>query len=326
MKFEVELKDIHKWFKNIIDNIDLKQSFDFSSSLNKTRYTINSGITMINALVIDFEHWHSPELLRKYLPEEREDQFPESILPILRLLDAYKVRATFAVLGTVAEEHPELVKEIYDRGHEIASHAWSHKTIYELGKEAFEDEIRKSVDLLKSITGERPIGFRAPSFSIDKTTYWALKVLVKYKFKYDASIFPIKTMLYGVPDSPLHIYRPSLDDITKEDPNGRIIEFPMTVLKMGKNIPIAGGFYLRALPFWFLRYGLKKVNEERPAIIYVHPWETYSKTPKLNIPLHHRFITYYGINHTLCKLEGLLNAFKFGPIIDVLYKSLDAGE
>lgn len=273
---------------------------------------------MINALVIDLEHWYSPELLRKYLPEERIDQFPESILPIIGLLDKYKVCATFAVLGNVAEKHPELVKEIYDMGHEIASHSWSHKTLYELGKDAFEDEITRSVQILRSITGERPVGFRAPSFSIDKSTSWALKVLEEQRFEYDASIFPIKTMLYGVPDAPLHIYRPSIEDITKEDPNGKIIEFPMTVVKMVRNIPIAGGFYLRALPFWFLQYGIKKVNEERPAIIYIHPWETYVNTPKLNIPLSSSIITYYGIDSALYKLSGLLKAFKFAPIQDIL--------
>jgi peptidoglycan-N-acetylglucosamine deacetylase len=273
---------------------------------------------MINALVIDLEYWYCIELLNGFLREDPYDQIPESVLPIIYLLDKHKTRATFAVLGSLAEKHPELVKEIYDRGHEIASHAWSHKTLHDLGKVAFDDEIKKSVGLLKSITGEQPIGFRAPSFSIDNSTKWAFDILEKYGFMYDASIFPFKTRLYGVPDAPHHIYRPAKENIIAEDPNGPIIEFPMTVLKIGTNVPIAGGFYLRLLPTWFLKYGIKEVNKDRPAIIYIHPWETYSGTPKINMPWSSNFITYHGNNSALKKLESLLIAFKFVSIRDLL--------
>ena len=268
---------------------------------------------MKNALVIDLEHWYSNEFLTKYLPPEKVDQDIEAVKPILYLLDKYNVRVTFAVLGTYAERHPEIVKYIYDKGHEIQSHAYSHKTLHELGKDAFEDEIKKSVNLLKSITGERPVGFRAPSFSIDNSTKWAFEVLVKYGFKYDSSIFPIKTMLYGEPKAPVSIYRPSKGDVTENDPNGSIIEFPMTVLKFGMNIPLAGGFYLRVLPLWFLRFGIRSVNKKRPAIVYIHPWETYPKTPRLKLPLFSRFVAYYGINSSLSKLEYLLKSSVLGP-------------
>jgi peptidoglycan-N-acetylglucosamine deacetylase len=277
---------------------------------------------MINALVVDLEHWHSNEFLTEYLPEELVDQVPESVQPILDLLDKHKIKATFAVLGSVAEQHPELVKEIYDKGHEIASHAWSHKTLHELGRDAFEVELKKSVELLRNITGEQPIGFRAPSFSIDNTTRWAFEVLEKYGFKYDASVFPIKTMLYGVPNAPLHIYHPSRENITKEDPNRTFTEFPMTVLKIGKNIPIAGGFYLRILPLWFLKYGIREVNKERPAILYIHPWETYLATPRLKLPWFSGFVAYYGIESCMDKFVELIKEFKFESIRDVLNKSI----
>lgn len=272
-----------------------------------------------NAMVVDLEHWYSPELLRDYLPVQNTDQDVESIQPILTLFDKYNVKATFAILGSVAERHPELIKEIYNRGHEIASHAYSHKMLHELGKEGFEEEIKKSVELLSSITGEKPIGFRAPSFSIDNSTKWAFEILEKYGFKYDASIFPAKTMLYGEPDAPVFIYRPSKEDVTKSDMKGNIIEFPMTVLKIGTNIPLAGGFYMRVLPFWLFKLGIKTVNKERPAIIYIHPWEFYSKTPRLNLSLFSRFVTYYGINSNLKKLERLLQQFKFTTIQGILY-------
>ena len=239
---------------------------------------------MDNAIVVDLEHWYSSEFLTPYLPKHMPDQVVEATRPILDLLDRYNVKATFAVLGSVAQNHPGLVREIYDQGHEIACHAYSHKTLFELGRAAFDDEIQRSVALLWSITGERPRGFRAPSFSVDNSTKWAFEVLEKYGFEYDASVFPVKTMLYGMPDAPLHIYRPSRDDVARHDPDGKIVEFPMTVLKMYRNLPIAGGFYLRALPLRLLHAGFRQVNRTRPSILYIHPWETYPGTPTAEHP------------------------------------------
>lgn len=273
---------------------------------------------MINALTIDVEDWYCPELLRGYLPLKRDDQIIESIEPILNILDDYGINATFMVVGSIAKKNPELVKKLHDKGHEIASHGWSHKTLHELGKRAFENEIERSVKLLVSITGERPIGFRAPSFSIDNSTKWAFEILENYKFEYDASVFPIRTMLYGISGVPLQIYRPSKEDIRKEDCEGNIIEFPMTIVTVGTNIPISGGFYLRLFPSWFLNYGIREVNKKRPAMLYVHPWEIYSKTPRLRMPLIPKFITYYGIESTLDKLKLLLNEFKFTSVKSVL--------
>jgi len=270
---------------------------------------------MINALSIDLEYWWCSEFLTKYLPEKKEDLITESLTPLLDILDKYNVNATFFVLGIVAEKHPEIVEDIYEKGHEIASHAYSHKPLYELEKEEFEKEIKNSIQLLGKYN---PIGFRAPNFSINNDTKWALEILEKYYFRYDSSIFPIKTMLYGVPNAPQHIYRPSKEDVAKHDPNGKIIEFPLTVIKIGKKVPIAGGFYLRVLPLWFLKWGIRKLNKHRPAIIYIHPWETYPKTPRLKVPLSSKFITYHGINNALKKLEALLKEFKFKTVRAVL--------
>jgi len=279
---------------------------------------------MVNALCIDLEHWHSNEFLLDYLPAIKEDQAVAAVAPLLELLERYNCKATFCVLGSVAERHPELVKDISARGHEIASHGYSHQPLYKLNRQQFEHEIKDSVKLLESITGCKPVGFRAPSFSLDNSTRWALEVLINHGFKYDASIFPIKTMLYGLPRAPLHIYRPSLDDLTVEDKNGPIIEFPMTVLKAWRNIPVAGGFYLRALPLWFLRLAIRRVNRARPAIIYIHPWETYPGTPRIKgLPLLSRFEAYHGINTALRKFEALLREFRFDRIDRVIERTLD---
>jgi len=271
---------------------------------------------MINALSIDLEYWWSIELLKGHVPDEINDFVYESAQPLLNLLDKYNIKATFFVLGMLAERYPELIEDIYYRGHEIASHAYSHRTLYDLGEQGFEEEIIKSKKILNKYD---PIGFRAPSFSIDNNTRWGLQILKNNGFKYDSSIFPIKTMLYGVPDAPLCIYRPSKEDISQHDPNGGITEFPLTVLDIGRlNLPISGGFYLRFLPLRLLKLCMHQINKKRPAIVYVHPWETYSGIPRINVSPSSQFITYHGISNALAKLESLLIEFKFNTVRDVL--------
>ena len=282
---------------------------------------------MINVFTIDLEDWYHPEFVTKFvLAHQREDQVEEAVKPLLELLDKHKVRATFFVLGQVAERHPELIEKIYEEGHEIASHGYLHKRLHELSKEKFEDDLRKSTNLLESLIKEKIIGFRAPSYSIDKDTIWALDVLENLGYRYDSSVFPLrlrKKSLYGVRNAPLYPYSPSKEDITKEskDENRKIIEFPLSAVKFaGVKIPVAGGAYLRLFPAWFLRLAIKKINKEkRPAIIYVHPWETYEKTPRIKLPFPHKQITYYGIGSSLKKVESLLKNFRFGTVKDVLF-------
>jgi polysaccharide deacetylase family protein (PEP-CTERM system associated) len=273
---------------------------------------------MINALSIDLEFWYSGVPYSDYLSDEAEEQIEEAVIPLLNLLNKYNTYATFFVLGIVAEKFPSLIKMIYEYGHEISSHSYSHKRLCLSNERLFENEIKKSIELLKSITGKKPIGFRAPSFSIDNSTRWAFEILKKYGFKYDSSIFPIKTRLYGVPDAPLEPYAPSMEDITKIDKSGEIVEFPLSVIKVIKNIPISGGYYFRILPFWFLKTAITKINRERPVVIYIHPWETYPETPRLNLPFPQNFIAYYGIRSSLKKFEKLLQTFYFSPIRQVL--------
>lgn len=282
---------------------------------------------MQNAFTIDLEDWYHPEFVTKFVPaHQRKDQVEDAVKPLLEQLDKYNVSATFFVVGEVAEKHPELIEKIYDEGHEIASHGYSHKRLHELGKEKFEDNIRKSANILESIIKERIIGFRAPSYSIDRDTIWALDILENVGYKYDSSVFPLrfrKESLYGIRNAPLYPYSPSKEDITNvsEDENRKIIEFPLSVVKFaGVKIPVAGGAYLRLLPAWFLRLAIKKINKEkRPAIIYVHPWETYEKTPRIKLPFPHSQITYYGIGSSLKKVESLLKNFRFGTVRDVLF-------
>ncbi len=273
---------------------------------------------MINALSFDLEYWYAAELVRKFVPEEKEDQVVEEIMALLDLLNKYNTKATFFILGCLGEKYSELIKHIHENGHEIGSHAYSHKTLHVLGVSGFEAEIVKTNQILKSITKKTPIGFRAPTFSIDNSTKWAFDILEKHGFMYDSSIFPIKTKLYGLPEAPIIPYKPSKADVTIHDPNGKIVEFPLSVIKIGKNIPIAGGFYFRFIPGYLLRNAIKIVNRKRPVVIYMHPWEMNSNTPRVCLSLSSQFITYYGINSAKNKLEDLLRTFRFAPIKEVL--------
>ncbi|KAF5085629.1 hypothetical protein DSECCO2_66880 [anaerobic digester metagenome] len=265
----------------------------------------------VNALSIDLEFWWCNEFLTDYLPRDREDGFRESLRPIFAVLNAFDVKATFFVLGAVAEQYPEVVNEIYRGGHEIACHAYSHKPLYTISRGEFEDELKKSLELLADYN---PVGFRAPSFSLNNGTKWAIEVLEKYGFQYDSSIFPVRTQLYGVPDAPIGIYRPSRDDVSVHDPDGPIVEFPLSVLRFGMNIPVSGGFYLRALPERFLSWGIGRIATRRPVNIYVHPHDIYPGPPLLKVPFMSRLVTYHGVRTSLEKLIMLMTRFSFMPM------------
>ncbi len=274
---------------------------------------------MDNAFTIDLEYWWCNEYLKGSSFERKDLQITESTNILLNVLEKNNTKATFFVLGEVAEKHPEMIKKIYDEGHEIASHGYSHMQLFKLGKDRFEDELDRSIKILSKITGEKPRGFRSPSFSLDNSTGWALDVLEKYNFSYDSSVFPVYAGLYGIPNAPLTIYKPSKDDITQEDSEGKIIEFPLSLINHNHiKIPISGGFYLRTLPTWYLKRAIKKVSKERPFILYIHPREINSNTPKIPLNLKSNFIVYHGVNTALGKIKTLLQEFKFRPAGEII--------
>jgi polysaccharide deacetylase family protein (PEP-CTERM system associated) len=278
---------------------------------------------MINAFTVDLEYWWNNEYFNEYKFEKNDDLLIESTKKLLDLLDENKVSATFFVLGQVAEKYPDLIELISNEGHEIASHGYSHKMLYQMDKNEFENEIKKSIKILTKITHEKPRGFRAPCFSINNDTKWALDILEKYNFKYDSSIFPIKTKLYGMPKAPPEFYKPSKTDLSTIDSNGKISEFPLTVIKiLGKNIPLAGGFYLRTMPLRLLNAGLKHVSKTRPIVLYIHPREIDLNTPVLPLSWKSKFIVYNGVNSTLKKLKVLIKNFKFTSIEEVLTENI----
>jgi len=273
----------------------------------------------INALSIDLEEWYHSELV-----EGRRSSSPqvgEATRPILDLLDRYQTKASFFVVGELAEQNPDLIKTIFERGHEIGCHTFSHTLVWNLDENLFREEMEHFHSVLEKILGKVEIkGFRAPCFSIDNRNTWALKVLLDFGYRYDASIFPLKiNPLYGVRGAPTRPYRISLEDVRKEDPRSPLMEFPLCPLKIGRlKIPISGGFYLRALPLPFLFWGLRRINRTQPFLVYFHPWEGYEETPRFKLPIYKRIISYYGIPSALRKLEFLLKHFRFARVDQVL--------
>lgn len=259
-------------------------------------------------LTFDLEFWYNSQFLENYLSESGEnfnDYFTESLYPLLDLLKKKNILATFFVLGIAAEKYPEAIKKIYNDGHEIACHGYSHKRLEKLRPEEFEKEIATAVNLLEKITGQKPIGFRAPNFSLSNKTKWALNILEKYGFQYDSSIFPFKTQMYGNSKAPLGAYRIS----------NRILELPVAVLEIfGLRIPVGGGFYFRFMPFFIYNFFLKMIRRERLPILYFHPHEFYDFIPKIKAPFWKIKLKYYGVKNGFKKLEKLLDEFEFMPL------------
>ncbi len=274
---------------------------------------------MINALAIDTEEWFHSELLGGQRPPIF--QAPEATQQVLDLLDHYQVKASFFVVGEVVARHPELLRLIHEKGHEIGCHGFSHQPLWKLNESLLEKELNEFHAVVEGILGKLTIkGFRAPCFSLDNRTRWALRVLVGFGYQYDASIFPVKlNPQYGVNGAPTRPYRISLADVRKEDPSSPLIEFPTSPLRLWKfKFPIAGGFYLRILPISSLHWGLKRINRQQPFLLYFHPWEGYLNTPRLKVSVINRFISYFGIPSALGKLEFLLKHFKFSRVDQVL--------
>jgi len=222
-----------------------------------------SQTPVLNVLTIDLEDWPIGVLGPKHAVTGR---VVENTKRCLQILQWHHVKATFFVLGKVAERFPELVKEAHAAGHEIASHGYEHEPLTTISPECFEHDVRRSIEILQDIVGERPVGYRAPAFSIVASTRWAGPILAELRFKYSSSVFPIRHRRYGIADAPRYIHR--WEDC-------QLIECPLaTVTFFKRNWPVAGGGYFRLLPGSITRQAIRSLNQQNmPAILYMHPYE-----------------------------------------------------
>ncbi len=266
----------------------------------------------MNIIGIDFEDWYHPELIQKYVKDKKHEPIMfkglEKILDMLRKNDT---QATFFVVGELLENNPEIFDKIIENEHEIAFHTMHHTKIDSPNfKENFSSEIEK----FSKLTNKKSRGFRAPTFSLNKTSSWIITSLAEYDYIYDSSVVPAKTDLYGIPNADTKPYRISSNSLEEDSSDGKLIEFPLLVTSfLGKKIPAGGGFYLRTLPTKIIKNAIKKYEKQKiPATFYIHSWElTPEYMPRIELPIKENFVTYHNINKAYNRMSELLKQFEF---------------
>lgn len=281
----------------------------------------------LNILSIDVECWYqmcyrsvTGDLIS---PSQKSFRVMRLLLEMLRRKG---VRATFFVVGYVAEAFPGLIKEMSDDGHEIASHGFTHTQLFKLTRKQLCEELKHSVDLLENITGKPVMGFRAPQFSMPEDYSWVFHALLELGFKYDSSIFPVRSPRYGIPSFPRYPVKLTFGDSS-------IIEVPLsTIHLLGANFPVSGGTYFRLLPYFTIRKAIQKVNAEGiPFVVYCHPYELAPEVLRCPTPPEKVGVFIAKMMEVrsnvlrkswLGKLERMLDTFRFGPIEEVLKDEL----
>jgi polysaccharide deacetylase family protein (PEP-CTERM system associated) len=264
--------------------------------------------TLTNALTVDVEDYFQVQAFTDAIPRIAWDDMPcrveASTDHILNLFARAGVIGTFFTLGWIAERHPALVRRIVAAGHELACHGYFHQPVDTQNPADFRADIRHAKGILEDLAGVAVHGYRAPTFSINKTNFWAFDVLEEEGFRYSSSIYPIRHDRYGVPDAPRCPFRPT---------NGMLWEIPMTTLRLrGRNLPCAGGGWFRLLPYELFRLSLRRYNhtEHRPGIFYIHPWELDAGQPRIATASRLSCLRHYvGIPRVPGRLERLLRDF-----------------
>ena len=266
----------------------------------------------MNILGIDFEEWYHPELVKPHIKNvKRNPTVINCIDKILDLLRKHETFATFFVVGELLEIQPDIFDKIIENDHEIGFHTMHHDRLDSPGfKERFPDEIKK----FEKLTNGKSRGFRAPTFSLNDISSWAIDILEQNNYIYDSSIVPAKTSMYGSPNAEHKPYKITSNSIDRNDSSGKLIEFPLLVTTfLGKKIPAAGGFYLRTLPIKVIKNALKNYqNKNIPGSFYIHSWElTPEFMPKLDLPFKDKFATYHNLGKAYSRMSDLLKSFEF---------------
>jgi polysaccharide deacetylase family protein (PEP-CTERM system associated) len=273
---------------------------------------------MLNALTVDVEEYFHPTELQNspdlkqwtLLPSRVEDQTKL----VLDLLARHQTKATFFVLGWVAQHRPRIVRQILNAGHEIGCHSYAHELVFNLTPQQFRRDLELAVLAIEDAGGNRPKLYRAPSYSITRRSMWALEVLVELGFTHDSSIYPIPHDRYGIPGFSRHSQ-------IIGTPSGPIWEIPIATVSLGggRVAPVGGGGYLRLLPYCYTAAGIRRINNDdgESACMYFHPWELDPAQPKLASGVVSRLRTYTGLKGMPAKLERLLTEFRFSSLSTV---------
>ncbi len=269
---------------------------------------------MLNALTVDVEDWYHVCGLEGQAGPPAASPESRVHLGLSRILDLFRdhgVTATFFVLGSIAREAPDLVRDIARRGHEVASHGDAHRRLDELTPSSFAEDLGRSLETLSSLTGRAVLGFRAPQWSLRRSTWWAFEALAGAGLRYDASTVP----LTGMGDRRLPPWPHRV-----ETPAGPVLELPLTTMRcFWEHLPVSGGLPLRVTPYWFVVEVLRAANRRgHPHVVYLHPWEFDPEQPRVALPLGKRFAHYFRLGTTEARVRWLLGRFRYGPAAAVL--------
>jgi polysaccharide deacetylase family protein (PEP-CTERM system associated) len=278
---------------------------------------------VVNALTVDVEDYFHVQAFADVILPHQWNRYPMRVENnTRRLLDMFGrrgIRATFFVLGWVAERCPELIREISKAGHEIGCHGYNHQMIGRGDQQVFRDDIRRAKSVIEQLIGGAVKCYRAPSYSVTLRTLWALDILRDAGFELDSSIFPVRHDNYGIPDAPRFPHYRALSD------GQSIVEFPPSTLSAyGANFPISGGGYFRLLPYGVTAWAIRRINEKeaQPAMFYLHPWEIDPDQPRIAASWRSRFRHYQNLRSTEEKLARLLDDFSWAPVSDVIATTL----
>jgi len=272
-------------------------------------------VTATNALTVDLEDWYHVCGTEKAGDVSSWDAYESRVTrntgKVLSLLRGHGVRATFFVLGYIAEREPRLIADVAKEGHEIATHGHFHRRVFEMSEEEFGEDLDRSIDAISSAAGGRVLGYRAPEWSLRPHTMWALGVLRRKGILYDSSMVPMTRM--GDPSFPTAPCRIPTG-------HGEIREFPLTTVRcFGENVPFTGGLPLRLVPYFYILSRIRRMNAEgAPAMVYLHPWEFDTGQPRMELPASRRFMHYFNLRSTPRKASGLLSNLRFAPLREVL--------
>ena len=276
--------------------------------------TAGKADALLNAMSVDIEDWFQVGAFETVIDRSDWDQLEQRVErnsdAVLALFDEAGIKATFFVLGWVAERYPALMQRIAAAGHEIASHGYDHARVFMLSPDQFRDDLERSRKLLEDSSGLKVIGYRAPSFSIDQRTPWAHEILAEQGYAYSCSVAPINHDHYGWAGSPRFAWKP----VEGSD----LIELPVTTVKLGsRTFAAGGGGFFRLLPYGLYKWSIRKMHREdgRGAIFYFHPWEIDPDQPRVtNAPVRSKLRHYTNLGHMRTKLLRAGQEFNWGRV------------
>jgi len=260
---------------------------------------------------IDLEEWWSGESFKNYFKVKsipRDDRIHLGLDSFLKLLKDYNQKATFFVLGRVAEKHPDLVPMLVEQGHFIGTHGHSHELIYKQSPAEFESDLVSSIEVLSRQTGSKIKFYRAPSYSVTSNCLWALDILTKNGITVDSSISPATNSRFGIAGAPEYSY-------CIQTKHGLLKEIPPNILNLGKKLPITSGFGFRFFPQWLVHRSVRKFDSKGVNSMFIfHNWEMDVDQPLLKAGKVPELIHYHGIHRMKKNVEVLLKRYNFNPL------------